>query len=75
MPSLKIIGLLVLKIFKGFTICGCGGHLNHVTGPFLETFVPLPMDASREIWLRLTKWFQRSLKMVDRGQMPLSFHL
>ena len=33
MPSFKIIGLLVveMKIFKGFTIYGHGGHLGHVT--------------------------------------------
>ena len=32
MPSLKIIGLLVLeKILKVFTIYGHGGYLGHVT--------------------------------------------
>ena len=33
MPSFVEIGPVVLeKIFKGFfTICGCGGHLGHVT--------------------------------------------
>ena len=33
MPSLKIIGILVLekKIFKVFTIYVHGGHLGHVT--------------------------------------------
>ena len=33
MPSIKIIGLLVLekKILKVFTINGHGGHLGHVT--------------------------------------------
>ena len=45
MPSLKIIGLLVLekKIFKVFTIYGHGGHLGHVTWTICINFLfPLP---------------------------------
>ena len=64
MQSLKIIGLSVLvKIFKVFTIYGCGGHLGHVTRTIYINFVPL----SGQGCSKLAKRFQgrRCLNMVD----------
>ena len=44
MPSFKTTGLLVLekKIFKGFTIYGHGGHLDHVTLTIYINFFEAP---------------------------------
>ena len=42
MPSLKIIGFLILEkeeVFKGFSICGRGGHLGHVSLTFYINFL------------------------------------
>ena len=52
MPSFVEIGPAVPeeKILKCFTIYGHGGHLGHVTW-FIYKDIPLPKDASFEIWL------------------------
>ena len=68
MPSFKIIGLLVLeKIFlKVSAIYSRGSHLGHVTWTKYKLSFPLPKDAPYEVWLRLTKGFQRRcLNIVD----------
>ena len=38
-------------ILNVFTIYGHAGHLDHVTLPFKQTFVPLSMGATHEILL------------------------
>ena len=73
-PSLKVIGLLMLekKIFKRvFTIHGHGAHLGHMTRIIWRNFLlPNPIEAPHEIWLWLAQWFlRRCLKSVNDGQM------
>ena len=76
MPSFIEIGPPVPEknIFEGFFyhIYGHGGHHGYVTWIIYVHIAPppLPIDASHNIWLWLAKWFQRSLKSVDAGQMP-----
>ena len=47
-----MIELLFLekKIFKGLVKSSMASNLIMSPGPFIQNFVPLPMDAPHEIW-------------------------
>ena len=70
MPSLKIIGLLVLekKIFKGFYhIWAWRPSWSCDLDLLYKLSFPLPKEAPHKIWLSLAKRFQRRrcLNIVD----------